>query len=313
MSAPGRIVPQPDVSIVNRLFGPDPEDVTRPFCALSPTVTCSTMAVAYVARRNPEASAAKIARELASAWEAYASADGKGPSLVKVCDVEVRLSKLDANGTIWTNESAVTREDFDRARAREVRQDRRRPRGRARNDRPQRGRRPALAEGKGKMAEERVSQETVDQRESWPRLRFPNAFVKPYEMTDQNGRPWHKAICTIPAGVHVNGVDVGGFSVDMFMRDFHMDMKTLGKPVIFRLDPDKALKAFKGRGEAQETVKLMPWDLTKALAKERREYEASKAAEREGNPSLEAQAHEAQKAAEAQGERPVSRDREERV
>lgn len=300
MSETPRFLPKPSLSIVNRLFGDDPEPVTLPFCALSPTVTCSTMAVAYVMRRNPGASAAEVARELAGAWEAYRSPGDRGASLVKVCGVEVRLSTLDANGSVWTNDEPVSLEDFARARSQD-------PLRVAGGTRPhvsrgetgdKRGQGPARIEGKREMTEEKTRQQAADEgRDNWPHLRFPNAYVRPYEMTDKNGRTWQKAYCTIPRGVSVNGVDVGGFAIDMFMRDFHMEMKTLGKPVVFRVDPETPLKAFRGKGDERHEIKLMPWDLTTAIAREQREYAAARAREREGNPSLSDQARDAQAAA----------------
>lgn len=285
--------PKPNLSIVNRLFGENPEPVTLPFCALTPTVMCSTMAVAYIMRRNPRTSAADVARELSRAWEAYQNPEARGASSVKVCGVDVRLSSFEAAGSVWVNDEPLSLEDFARARTRQTRQAPKRKalcesRGRAGHER---GLRPARVEGTREMPEKTTGkQEGRAGRENWPHLRFPNAFVHPYEMTDKNGKTWQKAVCTIPDGVSVNGVDIGGYAIDVFMRSFHMEMKTLGKPVVFRFDPDRALDAFKGTGDARQELKVMPWDLTTAMAKEQREYAESRAREREGNPSLSDQA-----------------------
>ena len=67
------------------------------------------------------------------------------------------------------------------------------------------------------MAQEDSRQE--DRRaERWARVNFPNKFVHPHEYTARNGRVFDKMFVSIPPGVTLNGVDLGGYAFDHFAK-----------------------------------------------------------------------------------------------
>lgn len=302
-----RPAPRPSLKITNCLFGENPDQVTLPFCAISPTITCSTMAVSYVLRRSPDATPALVAEGLARALEAYAQG---GPRVAEVCGVEVRPDKLVEQGTAWPNERELSVEDFAATRAAS------RAAAQAEETQPeeerQEARRKADDKGRSRKMPEETAERSTEGRQSWPHVKFPNAFVRPYEKEAKDGRVWQKAICAIPPGTRVNGVDVGGYKLDLFMRDFHMQSKTLGKPVVFTLDPTRPHVAFKGEGDARREVSLMAWDLTRAMAKERREYAASRAEGTPANEPLEEQERSARESSSGRAEGKEASDREAR-
>lgn len=284
----------PPPSFTNRLFGTNPDGLDMPFCALSPTVSCSTSLVALVLRharaKDPEVGLSDVSRDLVKAWSLLRT--GKIGNRAEVCGVTVKMLPLLSKGSIWSHapvHAPALGGEPPRARAE--------TRGVTEAtiaNHP--GKAGSDSERKAEM-EEKVMQdvaqaaETVENEEAqdrWPRVKFPNAFVHPYSMTDQNGKEWQKAICTIPDGVKVNGVDLSGFALDTFMKDFHMEQKTLGKPVILALNPKEPVTLFKGKGDERAERKVMAWDLTKSMAKHAREFKEKKQAEREAkNPSLE--------------------------
>ena len=265
--------------LTNRLFGRDPDGLTMPFCACSPTVSCSTVVIAWVLRRRPEASPSEVASALAKAWAAYVA--GKGEAVVNIAGLEIRLREYKAKGTVWSH-PPVHADTY--IKAHETARERARSNDREKRAEGRKAPRPR-AERKRNMSEN--AKETRESVDNWPHLRFPNAYVHPYEHTDKQGKTWQKAICAIPSGTKVNGVDVSGYSVDMFMRDFHVQDKALGKPVVFRMDPDRPIELFK-KGEAK-TLKVMPWDLTRGLAASRKAFEREHGIERDKareNPPL---------------------------
>lgn len=134
------------------------------------------------------------------------------------------------------------------------------------------------------------------------KIQFPAAFVNPYEHTDRSGRTWQKAIVNIPSGTRVNGVDLTGYSLDTFLRDFHMQDKVLGKPVTFSFPENENIALFRGSGDGKRTLEVKPWDLTKAVKAEREAYQAQRAKEREDvGIDLDAEGHDARDASGAMG------------
>ena len=273
----------PPAAFTNRLFGKGPDDLMMPFCALSPTVSCSTALVALVLRhaqrKDPSVQMTDVARDLVKAWSLLRV--GKIGNRAEVCGVSLKMLPLLSKGSIWSHapvHAAALGGEIPKVRQPQSRTHRR--------EEVNPGKAGRHSERKADM-EETVAKDVAqdpagtEPRERWPRIKFPNAFVHPYEMTDQNGREWQKAICTIPDGVKVNGVDISGFAYDAFLRDFHIEQKTLGKPVILALDPKEPLTLFKGKGDEREERKVMAWDLTKSMASHAREFKAQKQSERE--------------------------------
>lgn len=50
----------------------------------------------------------------------------------------------------------------------------------------------------------------------WINLRFPNGFVHPFVFRGRDGREHERLLATVPKGVIVDGMDVGGYSLSVF-------------------------------------------------------------------------------------------------
>lgn len=256
---------QPSLELTNRLFGRDPDPLRGPYCALSPTITCSTTVVAHVLRRVPDADPSRVAIELARAWSLY-KADRKG-GFQEVLGIPVNLITLDEKGSIWSHPPvhASAYPTAPQAPASAVE---------AKDPSPEHSHPAMNPEGQAPR-----SSDTMKQRETRPvHLKFPNAFVYPSASASSRGP--QRAICRIPPGVRVHGVDVGGYAVSLPMRDAQMDSKTLGRPIVFTVSENRVLRLFKGSGNGRHELKVRPWDLTTALAKSSREFRERKHTER---------------------------------
>lgn len=110
-------------------------------------------------------------------------------------------------------------------------------------------------------------------------MRFPNAFVHPYEMTDKNGRTWSKAIVGLLPGTTVNGVDLSGYRMDVFLRDFQLQDKAMGKAVTLRFKVTAPIELFKGSGEDRRELKVYPIDLARANKAAREAYASARGAD----------------------------------
>lgn len=86
------------------------------------------------------------------------------------------------------------------------------------------------------MAQEDSRQE--DRRaERWARVNFPNKFVHPHEYTARGGRVFDKMFVSIPPGVTLNGVDLGGYAFDHFAKPREIEQKANGRPVAINFRP----------------------------------------------------------------------------
>lgn len=79
------------------------------------------------------------------------------------------------------------------------------------------------------MAQEDSRQEGR-RAERWARVNFPNKFVHPHEYTARDGRVFDKMFVSIPPGVTLNGVDLGGYAFDHFAKPREIEQKANGRP-----------------------------------------------------------------------------------
>ena len=128
---------------------------------------------------------------------------------------------------------------------------------------------------------ERSIPQAEQEQPDFVHTKIPSAFVNPYTLTDQNGKDWDKAIVNIPPGTAANGIDLTGYSMDIFLNSFQKGQIASGEPVSVSMKEGEKKELFKGKGDERETLSIDPWALTKALKQNREDYAAQKAAERE--------------------------------
>lgn len=122
-----------------------------------------------------------------------------------------------------------------------------------------------------------MAQETIQggerRSERWARVNFPNKFVHPHEYTARDGRVFDKMFVSIPPGVKINGVDVGGYAFDHFAKPREIEQKANGRPVAINFRPGEPVRLFKGIGAERRTLEIAnPWDLCRAVKAHNDEY-----------------------------------------
>lgn len=111
-------------------------------------------------------------------------------------------------------------------------------------------------------------------------LSFPKKLMHVYDRTTKDGtRNYKLAVCSIPKGIVVDGRDLGGFAVDMFVGEaqekaFADDGRNR---VTWAPAPDKVLELWQGKGEERQAVQVVAADLAAAFQAERQAYLAAHA------------------------------------
>lgn len=121
--------------------------------------------------------------------------------------------------------------------------------------------------------------------DGYAKISMPAAFIKPHEFTSKDGRTFEKAYVDFPKGTKINGIDVSGFSCDVFLSDYmKKDMLERGRATVsFKKDEPVAIWTGK-KGDAEhpyQRFEVKATDLTHALKVAQDDFKAQKASERE--------------------------------
>lgn len=133
------------------------------------------------------------------------------------------------------------------------------------------------------MPEQTTQQEAA--KAGFAHVKIPAAFVQPYTYTAKDGRTFEKAYVRFAQGTKVNGIDVGGFSCDVFMNDRMKQQMLNAEPVNLSFKADEPVAIWKGSKDdpehPYERYEVNPWALVKGVKAEFEGFKADKAAERE--------------------------------
>lgn len=169
---------------------------------------------------------------------------------------------------------------------------------------------PSLAtsaqKGKVTTMPEKTAQQD-DRRSGFAHVKIPAAFVHPYTYTAKDGREFEKAYVDIPKGTKVNGIDIGGYSCDVFMNDRMKQQMLSGEQPTLSFKGDVPVAIWTGRmGDPEhpyQRFEVNPWALVKGMKANNEEFKATKAAERaaeqEQGVSLKGEAEASREAADA--------------
>lgn len=102
-----------------------------------------------------------------------------------------------------------------------------------------------------------------DYKHTWGTLVLPSKAFSPHVYVARNGKSWHKAWAMIPDGVVVDGIDLSGFSVDVFVNGSFDTQLANSDYASVRVALDLALLAVRGEGAYRETKRV---DATQLLA-----------------------------------------------
>ena len=116
-------------------------------------------------------------------------------------------------------------------------------------------------------------------------VKMPAAFLTPHEFTAKDGRTFEKAYVHFPEGTKVNGIDLGHYSCDVFLNERMKQQMLSGEQVTIGFKADEPVQVWTGKqGDEQHPYKrfeVKPWDLVKAVKAANDQFKADKAAERE--------------------------------
>lgn len=120
---------------------------------------------------------------------------------------------------------------------------------------------------------------------SFAHVKIPAAFVHPYTYTAKDGRTFEKAYVDFPKGTVVNGIDIGGFSTDVFLNDRMKQQMLAGEQPTLSFKSDEPVAIWTGSKQdtehAYKRFEVNPWDLCKGVKANNEAFKAAKAAERE--------------------------------
>lgn len=116
-------------------------------------------------------------------------------------------------------------------------------------------------------------------------VKMPHAFLHPHTVTSKDGRSFEKAYVRFPNGTKVNGVDLSGYSCDVFLSDYMKQQMLKGEAVTLGFKTDEPVPVWTGtkgdEAHPYQRFEVNPWDLCKGIKAANDAYHAAKAAERE--------------------------------
>lgn len=59
--------------------------------------------------------------------------------------------------------------------------------------------------------------EQAPKADNYAKINMPAAFLTPHDIQTSDGRTFEKCFVSFPKGTKVNGIDVSGFSTDVFL------------------------------------------------------------------------------------------------
>ena len=126
--------------------------------------------------------------------------------------------------------------------------------------------------------------EQAPKADNYAKINMPAAFLTPHDIQTSDGRTFQKCFVSFPKGTKVNGIDVSGFSTDVFLSDYmKKDMLEKGRATV-SFKKDEPVPIWTGKKDDAEhpyqRYEVKATDLTHALKVAQDSYKAEKAAER---------------------------------
>ena len=126
--------------------------------------------------------------------------------------------------------------------------------------------------------------EQAPKADNYAKINMPAAFLTPHDIQTSDGRTFEKCFVSFPKGTKVNGIDVSGFSTDVFLSDYmKKDMLEKGRATV-SFKKDEPVPIWTGKKDDAEhpyqRYEVKATDLTHALKVAQDSYKAEKAADR---------------------------------
>ena len=134
-------------------------------------------------------------------------------------------------------------------------------------------------------AEQAESADETKKYATYAKVRVPSSFLHPYTFTAKDGREFEKAYVQLAPGTKVNGIDLGGYSCDVFMTDYMKQQMLAGNMPTLRFNVDEPVSVWTGhKGDELHPYKrfeVKPFDLVHGIKSEFEDFKRAKAAERD--------------------------------
>ena len=142
------------------------------------------------------------------------------------------------------------------------------------------------------------------QVKTYARVKMPAAFLRPYTFTAKDGQKFDKAYVRFPQGTKVNGINLSGYSCDVFLSDYMIQQMLADKQVTLSFNEEEKVSVWTGnKDDPQHPYKrfeVNAWTLVKGIKSALETFKAEKASEREAEKEnttgLKAEAEEAREA-----------------
>ena len=132
--------------------------------------------------------------------------------------------------------------------------------------------------------------EQAPKADNYAKINMPAAFLTPHDIQTSDGRTFEKCFVSFPKGTKVNGIDVSGFSTDVFLSNYmKKDMLEKGRATV-SFKKDEPVPIWAGKKDDAEhpyqRYEVKATDLTHALKVAQDAYKAGKRAAEKGAVSL---------------------------
>lgn len=121
-------------------------------------------------------------------------------------------------------------------------------------------------------------------KNAYAHVKMPAAFITPHTYTAKDGREFEKAYVHFPPNTKINGIDISGYSCDVFLNDYMKNQMLAGEQVTLSFKADEKVDIWTGRKDdplhPYDRKEVNPYLLTSAIKTANEGFREAKATER---------------------------------
>ena len=132
--------------------------------------------------------------------------------------------------------------------------------------------------------------ETNTRKNEYARVKVSPGFIHPYVYAAKDGRTFEKAYVHLPTGTAVNGVNLDGYSCDVFLTDYMKRQLLAGQHVTVSFKADEPVPIWTGSrkdpAHPYRRFEVNAWDLVKGVKSANMAHAASRAEMQRDSPDV---------------------------
>lgn len=148
----------------------------------------------------------------------------------------------------------------------------------------QEARRSQRAEAKPQHDTTPKAKEQGAGKNAYVHAKLPAAFITPHTYIAKDGREFEKAYVHFPPNTKINGIDISGYSCDVFLNDYMKSQMLAGEQVTVSFKADEKVAVWTGRKDdpqhPYDRKEVNPYLLASAIKTANEGFRDAKAAER---------------------------------